>query len=336
MFSDLSLFYRELFSRLFTERPGDLYPWLYDYFGDFSTAEGARKYARALLLDLDLAGFDPKGRVVVDAGSGFGVTLLGFARLGARCAIGIEAFRPMARTSRRLMCRWAADLPALVVRGSVHETPLPASSVDFVYCNEALSHVRRPDLFLADAARILKPGGRLMICDGNNALNRRTVRRVHEIWRRFEEGPPGEDVHGHRIDRPYRDRRRELIARRFPDSAAEVQERLAWGTFGLSGEAIVTAASVLIESGKLPDRPPVVDRSPVDPEKGDYIENLIDARKLAGSLRELGFQVRVHAHFGGARGTVVQAANQVLRALTPVTINWARSVKIVATLTRSR
>jgi hypothetical protein len=69
----------------------------------------------------------------------------------------------------------------------------------------------------------------------------------------------------------------------------------------------------------------------VDPDKGDHIENLIDAGVLSRDLERNGFRVRVRAHFGGARGRWVAAANAVLRAMSAVTLPYARSVKVIAT-----
>lgn len=313
------------------ERPSDLHPWFFRYFAELQDPAGRRRYARALQADLRLAAFDPRGQVILDAGSGFGVTLLCFAALSPALACGIEAFRPMAASSEILRRRCAPDLPAAVFRGSVHRTPFRDASVDFIYCNEAYSHFRDPDAFLVESARILTPGGRLMICDGNNGTNARTVRHVHEIWRRFEQGPPGDDVHGHRIETPYRERRKAMIAETVGALDDTTLERLAWGTFRRHGTDIIDEARRLLESGRLPDRPPIVDVSPVDPVKGDFIENLLHPAEIAARLRALGFRVRVHAHFAGARGPLWATANTILRALTPLTLRYARSVKIVAT-----
>jgi SAM-dependent methyltransferase len=330
MIAPLRAFLDHSLPPLFADRPANVDPWFFDYFAELATPEARLRYARALALDLQLARFDPRGRVVLDAGSGFGITLLGFAALGPRAAVGLEAFRPMAETSEHLRRRLAAQLPALIVRGSVAAFPFPARSVDFIYCNEALSHFLDRGAFYAEAARTLKPGGKLMICDGNNARNAATVERVHDIWRRFEAGPPSDDLHGHRIEVPYAERRREMIARAFPEATPDELQRLAWATFGRHGAAIVTEARAARNSGRLPDAPPVVDRSPVDPVKGDHIESLVDDREVRARLEPLGFRVTAYAHFGGARGPVVAAANRVLRAASPLTLRWARSVKIVA------
>ena len=316
--------------RAFRERPDGVAPWFYDYFAELAEAGGRKRYARALSADLHLARVDVSGAVVVDAGSGFGVTLACLAALGARRALGVEAFAPMARSAEVLSSRYASDLPVHCVRGSVHRFPLPSRAVDFVYCNEALSHFLDPDAFLAETARILRPGGRFMICDGNNAANPATVAEVHEVWKAFEEGPGHRELHGHRIEVPYRRQRQTMIGEALPGLAEEVSERLAWGTFGLHGGAVVEKARGDLAGGRLPERPPAVDACPVDPVKGDHIENLIDPAALRSRLGELGFSVRVHAHFGGARSPWIAAANRVLRALTPVTLRHARSVKVVA------
>lgn len=330
MIAPLRAFLDRSLPPLFAERPADIDPWFFEYFAELAQPAARLRYARAVAFDLRLAGIEPSGKVLLDAGSGFGITLLSLAALGPRAAVGLEAFRPMAETSRRLHRRLAPDLPALVVRGSVAAFPFAAGSVDFIYCNEALSHFLDRGSFYAEAARTLKPGGRLMICDGNNARNAGTVARVHEIWRRFEAGPPADDLHGHRIEVPYAERRREMIQRALPDASAEELERLAWATFGCHGAGIVEHARAVRASGRLPERAPDVDRSPVDPVKGDHIESLVDDGEVRARLEPLGFRVAVHAHFGGARGPVVAAANRVLRAASPITLRWARSVKIVA------
>jgi ubiquinone/menaquinone biosynthesis C-methylase UbiE len=325
----------EIIPRVFSERPADFDPWFFDYFAEQSEPEGRARYARALLADLDLAGVDPCGRTVVDAGSGFGLQLIGLASLGASPAIGLEAFAPMAATATRLASRYAPRLPVVIVRGSVSRMPIGRASADLVYCNEALSHFIDPPGFLAECARVLKPGGRLMVCDGNNAANRRTVSRVHAIWKAFEEGPVAANVFGHRVDRTYRERRRQIISQALSGQEAVVLDRLAWGTFGLSGGAVLERAREMLETGRLPEGPPAVDRCPVDPVKGDHIENLIHPKNLAADLERLGFSVRVHAHFGGARSDWIRAANRMLRAFTPLTLPYARSLKLVATRDRS-
>ncbi|NNF06921.1 MAG: class I SAM-dependent methyltransferase, partial [Candidatus Eisenbacteria bacterium] len=282
-------------------------------------------------LDLKLAQFHPAGKVVMDAGSGFGVTLLCLAALKPRLALGTEVFSPMATSAQVLADRFASQLPVQTVRGSVHEFPFTPGSVDFIYCNEAISHFLDPDRFLVDSARILAPGGKLMICDGNNGANPATVAEVHEVWKAFEQGPAPQVLHGHKIETPYESRRIEMLGSWFPEETAETKEKLAWGTFGLHGDQIREKATAMLREGSLPTERNSVTTCPVDPIKGDHIENLMYPDRLTERLEGLGLSVKVYAHFGGAKSTWVELANRVLRAMTPLTLSRARSFKLVAT-----
>jgi len=330
MIPTLHAFLDEWVPRVFADRPAGVAPWFYTYYDELQHPAARLRHARTLALDLKLAGVNPGGGVAVDAGSGFGVTLLCLAELGAE-AVGIEAFAPMAASAQVLAARYAPGLSARTLRADVRATPLASDSVDFIYCNEAISHFLEPERFLAEAARVLRPGGKLMICDGNNGANPRTVTGVHEVWRAFEQGPGNRTLHGHRIEVPYRDRRRTMIAAALPGLDDPTLDRLAAGTFGRHGRGVLDAAREALTSGHLPPPPGADDRCPVDPEKGDHIENLVHPHRVRADLERLGFSVRVYAHFGGAKSPVVEAANRVLRALTPLTLRYARSVKVVAT-----
>ena len=50
--------------------------------------------------------------------------------------------------------------------GDYHRIPLEDATVDGVFYLESLCHSTRPDEALAEAARILKPGGRIVMTDG--------------------------------------------------------------------------------------------------------------------------------------------------------------------------
>jgi ArsR family transcriptional regulator len=51
------------------------------------------------------------------------------------------------------------------VLGDIEDTPLPDRSVDLVLLSQALHHAENPRKALAEAHRILKPGGRVLILD---------------------------------------------------------------------------------------------------------------------------------------------------------------------------
>ena len=50
-------------------------------------------------------------------------------------------------------------------QGDVEEVPLPTKSVDLALMSQSLHHAQRPEKALAEAFRILKPGGQLVVLD---------------------------------------------------------------------------------------------------------------------------------------------------------------------------
>lgn len=74
--------------------------------------------------------------------------------------------------------------------GDYHSIPLPTASVDGVFYLESLCHSTRPNEALAESARILKPGGRIVLTDGyltrplekTSPLFRYVVKGVAHNW----------------------------------------------------------------------------------------------------------------------------------------------------------
>jgi hypothetical protein len=157
-----------------------------------------------------------------------------------------------------------------------------------------------------------------------------------EIWRAFEEGPPGIHVHGHTVEDPFREQRAriigELVAEEsHPLGPAQI-ERLAQNTSGLAGQALRAAVRAYAQGGEMPGRVYEEGTCPVDPVQGYYIEYLFDPIELAEQLQSAGFQTRLRAYFGGARGGLLSVANEMLtwELLTPLALRLARAFRIVA------
>jgi len=54
---------------------------------------------------------------------------------------------------------------ALAAQGRADRLPLPDAAFDLVACANAFHHFDRPDVALAEALRVLRPGGRLLLID---------------------------------------------------------------------------------------------------------------------------------------------------------------------------
>lgn len=109
-----------------------------------------------------LAGSTPI-RLHVDLGTGTGAVLRRFAN-HAEQAIGIDSSRDMLAIAR-------ANLEATGIRsaqvrhGEIYALPFPDRFCDFVTIHQVLHFLEDPARALAEASRILSPGGRLLIVD---------------------------------------------------------------------------------------------------------------------------------------------------------------------------
>ncbi|HEY2497218.1 MAG TPA: class I SAM-dependent methyltransferase [Candidatus Angelobacter sp.] len=240
-----------------------------------------------------------EGKSILEVGSGYGFTSLLFALLGAREVQGIELIPEAFRRSLEIKAAFDPTLPVHFTAGdAANGLPYPDSSFDCLTLVEVISHVVCADFkaFMAEMARVLKPGGILFISDGNNA--RSPIRRKfnQDIWNRFENGPPtapGETVHGHSVINPFSDSRKKIAAAAVPTLTPEECEMIARGTFCFSDEQVETAARWYAESHQAPAsfyRPGVC---PIEPIQHIYIEQLFDPIALREMLKEIRLQTEL-------------------------------------------
>ncbi|HYE42778.1 MAG TPA: metalloregulator ArsR/SmtB family transcription factor [Caulobacteraceae bacterium] len=100
---------------------------------------------------------------VVDLGTGSGrmLTLLGRK---ARMSIGLDLSQQMLNIARSNVAR--AGLEKVELRhGDIFATRLPAQSADLVVVHQVLHYLSDPAAAVAEAARLVEPGGRLLIVD---------------------------------------------------------------------------------------------------------------------------------------------------------------------------
>lgn len=106
------------------------------------------------------------GEVVLDLGSGAGADVLISARRvapGGR-AIGLDMTDEMLELARRNAALAGVE-NAEFLKGYLEDIPLPDASVDVVISNCVINLAADKLLVLAEAARVLRPGGRLAFSD---------------------------------------------------------------------------------------------------------------------------------------------------------------------------
>jgi cyclopropane fatty-acyl-phospholipid synthase-like methyltransferase len=137
----------------------------------FRLMEAAFKVQDTLFpyIDRRVRGFGIEaGMTVVDYGCGPGRYTVRFARLvgpsGRVYALDVQELAVEA-VSRRVEREGLANVEAVLLRG--YDSGLPAGIADRVCAIDMFFAVRRPGEFLAEAVRLLAPGGLLILDDGH-------------------------------------------------------------------------------------------------------------------------------------------------------------------------
>jgi SAM-dependent methyltransferase len=323
----------------FEQRPGEPTPW--GYYGRLFSANGdqsgeRRKRLRYYADVFRVAGVDPAGLDILEAGSGFGIGLISIACLGAGSVTGVELVGWQADWARTCVSRLEPSLAARirVAEGDVGSLPVADESLDVVLSLEAISHYLEYGPFLAEAGRVLRPGGRLIVSDGNNILNAATRRRTVEMWAQHEADPriaPSAVPEGEYDPWQLVEHRRRVVLEEAPSLSDDEVWRLAFNTSGMVRSEIVEAVRRYLESGVEPDCPYRPGTLIVHPTQEIVIERLFDPYELGAEIAAHGFDVRVRGHWAGATGRGPRIANDVLAAMGRVTMRFARGFRIVAT-----
>ena len=109
---------------------------------------------------MDVVGVEP-GKIAADIGAGSGFVTEGLLGRGLR-VIAVDRAEAMLEEIRRKFGEGGAVEYRIGEAESLH---LADGSVDYVFANMCLHHVESPALALREMARILKPGGQLVITD---------------------------------------------------------------------------------------------------------------------------------------------------------------------------
>jgi SAM-dependent methyltransferase len=102
---------------------------------------------------------DVRGLDVVELGCGTAYVSAWFARNGAR-PVGVDVTPAQLETARRLQAETGLEFP--LIEASAEDVPLADATFDLAVSEYGASIWCDPALWVAEAARLLRPGGRLM------------------------------------------------------------------------------------------------------------------------------------------------------------------------------
>jgi hypothetical protein len=135
--------------------------------------------------------------------------------------------------------------PGVMVKSDDGYLAIESETVDFVLVNEVISHVNPCylDSLYSELSRVLKPGGHILISDGNNRANSSCVADLRQLYAAWERGPEGTNTGRDVVNRSFRQRRRDVIAREHPALSVDQLDYLADTTSGLFGERLLREVS---------------------------------------------------------------------------------------------
>ena len=149
---------------------------------------------------------DINGKTVVDIGAGDGALTSMIVRAGAK-VIAVDNEQDGLDLAKKIF--ESEGLSAEFVLGDAENVPLPDSSCDAVMSSDIIEHLDNPEKHLAEAARILRPGGVIVVTTPYRISEEPGPFHVHEFF-------PGE--------------LRELAAKYFAHVAIRETHHLFWYT----------------------------------------------------------------------------------------------------------
>ena len=137
---------------------------------------GAEGLALAMMMALPPA-------TVVDLGAGEGDIALPLARLGHR-VIAVDSSPAMVRTLEAKA--QAGGLRVEAHLGDLEALPLSSGLGDVVLLSQTLHHTRRPEVAIAEAARVARSGGRVVVLDLVRHEQDWAREKLGDLWLGFE------------------------------------------------------------------------------------------------------------------------------------------------------
>ena len=202
------------------------------YFGRYFRGEPFDAYvnhARAVIAETGW-----RGRVL-DVGCGFGVFDICLKASGASSVTGADVVpEKVAGATRLVELMGVQSVDFREVTGE--DLPFSEGEFDGVLIKDTVSHLPANTRCYAEAFRVLRPGGSMLIIDDRNGLAPRNRWRTQKLWELTESGAP-EALARRGIRTNFTELRLRYIRDHFPELSDEACRKLAIETRGFLSSA---------------------------------------------------------------------------------------------------
>ena len=140
----------------------------------------------------------PAGARVLEVGSGLGI-------LAADVAVAADGVQVDGVELSAEQIAAAARVPRVAYRqGDAHALDFPDSAFDLVYARYLLEHVSHPERVVAEMRRVVRPGGRVAVCENDVSLMRfdptcPAFDAAWEVFTRYQSTLGGDALIGRRL-----------------------------------------------------------------------------------------------------------------------------------------
>lgn len=279
-------------------------PDLREYGRKFVDGDGRGVRHRWFIRELCRLGGVRSG-TVLDIGCGFGWDSIAIALVGdPKLVIANDIRQSMTDPLQSFVDTKRAEgqrLPIQTMTGDICDLDVASNSVDSIICNQTIEHVHDLDRMFHRCSMLLRRGGRVVITNDNNALNRRSVAEITKMWHRRDSDPAFmEEL---RIRRPlenadvepYGVMRSRIVLEANPSLRQDQVEKISKATAGLTRGEIEPIATQYSDGQALPVPPPLSwCRNPIT---GEYCERQLDPFAVCELLHNHGFRASVRHGF---------------------------------------
>jgi SAM-dependent methyltransferase len=240
---------------------------------------------------------------ILDVGCGCGWLSHIIAKIGRNHVIANDILPPMidgVTDAVQYMKQRGLECNLTPMLGDVCDLDLPDGSIDGICSLESIEHVHDIDKMFDRCAALLRPGGRIVICNDNNIHARGLRDETVDMWHKRETSWEWIDYlrslrpieHGNA--KPFKIMREEIVRDANPSLSPAAVSAIVDATKGQLKSEIARIAKNYPDVS-LPT-PPAYDWCR-NPETGEYAERLLDPFDLADRLAKRGMKTKVYHSF---------------------------------------